>query len=144
MKEESKYKYVKRSQKDYSMSFKMNVVDEVEREGLNYAEAARRYGIQARSTVRTWMEKYGTFDREYQIPSPMPKSKEQKIMELEQKVKLLEKQKAKLEHEVETSDKKAVIFDMMISLAEKEYNIPIRKKCLPEQSISTGKKTKRR
>jgi len=56
MKEESKYKYVKRSQKDFSMSFKMNVVDEVEREGLNYAEAARRYGIQARSTVRTWME----------------------------------------------------------------------------------------
>lgn len=126
------------------MSFKLSVVDEVERLGLGYAEVARKYGIQARSTVRMWVEKYGTFDMEYQTSTPMPKSQEQKIMELEQKVKLLEKQKAKLEREVENSDKKAIIFDMMISLAEKEYNIPIRKKCLPEQSTSTGKKTKRR
>jgi len=144
MKEKSDYKYVKRTQKDYPLAFKLRVVDDIEREGLNYAQAARRYGIQARSTVRTWMEKYGTFDKEYHTPVPMPKSKDQKIMELEQKVKLLEKQKAKLEREIETSDNKAVIFDMMISLAEKEYNIPIRKKCLPEQSTSTEKKPKRR
>lgn len=144
MEEEFKYKYAKRTQKDYPISFKMSVVDEFERGGIGYAALARKYGVQARSTVRMWVEKYGTFDREYQIPSPMPKSQEQKIMELEQKVKLLEKQKAKLEREVVTSDKKAVIFDMMISLAEKEYNIPIRKKCLPEQSTSTGKKPKRR
>jgi transposase len=144
MKKSPKYKYVKRTQKDYSMSFKMSVVDEIEREGITYTAAAKKYGIQARSTVRTWVEKYGTFEREYQTHAPMPKSQEQKIMELEQKVKLLEKQKAKLEREVENSDKKAVIFDMMISLAEKEYNIPIRKKCLPEQSTSTEKKPKRR
>ena len=126
------------------MSFKLSVVDEIERQGLSYTVAARRYGIQARSTVRMWVEKYGTFEREYKISTPMPKSQEQKIMELEQKVKLLEKQKAKLERDVETSDKKAVIFDMMIDLAEKEYNISIRKKCLPEQSTSTEKKPKRR
>jgi hypothetical protein len=42
-----------------------------------------------------------------------------------------------------TADKKAVIFDMMISLAEKEYNIPIRKKCSPEQSTTTEKKQKK-
>jgi len=144
MKEKSEYNYTKRTQKDYPMSFKLSVVDEFERGGVNFASLARKYGIQARSTVRTWVEKYGTFDKDYQISSPMPKRNEQKIAELEQKVKLLEKQKAKLEREVETSDKKAVIFDMMISLAEKEYNIPIRKKCLPEQSTSTGKKPKRR
>jgi hypothetical protein len=33
----------------------------------------------------------------------MPKSQEQRIMELEQKVKLLEKQKAFLERQVETA-----------------------------------------
>jgi transposase len=74
----------------------------------------------------------------------MPKSQEQKLMELEQKVKLLEKQKAFLERQVETADKKAIIFDMMITLAEKEYNIPIRKKCSPELSTTTEKKLKRR
>ncbi len=143
MKENSEYKYVKRTQKDYSMSFKQSVVDEIEQDGIGITAAARKYGIQARSTVRMWMEKYGTFDREYQIPSTMPKSQEHKIMELEQKVKLLEKQKASLERQVNTADKKAVIFDMMISLAEKEYNIPIRKKCLPEQSISFEKKQRK-
>ena len=46
----------------------------------------------------------------------MPKTPEQKLLELEQKVKLLEKQKALLEQQVETADRKAIIFDMMISL----------------------------
>ncbi len=73
----------------------------------------------------------------------MPKSAEQKLMELEQKVRLLEKQKAMLEKQVEHADKKSVIFDMMIDLAEKEYNISIRKNSSPEQSISIEKNTKK-
>ena len=74
----------------------------------------------------------------------MPKSQEKRIMELEQKVKLLEKQKAFLERLVETAYKNAIIFDLIISLAKKEYNSPIRKECSPEQSIIAGKKLKRR
>lgn len=73
----------------------------------------------------------------------MPQSKEQRLMELEARVKLLEKQKAMLEHQVERADKKAIIFDMMIDIAEKEYNISIRKNSSPEQSISTEKNTKK-
>ena len=73
----------------------------------------------------------------------MSKSAEQKLMELEQKVRLLEKQKKSLEKQVEQSDKKAIIFDMMIDLAEKEYNIPIRKNSLPEQSKASKKPNKK-
>lgn len=73
----------------------------------------------------------------------MPKTPEQKLMELEQKVRLLEKQKKQLEHQIERADKKAIIFDMMIDIAEKEYNIPIRKNSLPEQSTDTGNTTKK-
>lgn len=76
MKEELKYNYIKRSQKDYSIPFKLSVVDEFEEVRLSYADLARKYGIQAHSTVRMWIEKYGAFDNEYQISSPMPKSKE--------------------------------------------------------------------
>jgi hypothetical protein len=83
--------------------------------------------------VVAWLRKYGKFDWENQTPSQMPKTPEQKIMELEQQVKLLEKQKSLLEKQVETADRKAIIFDMMIDLAEKEYNIPIRKNSLPGQ-----------
>lgn len=144
MKEESRNEYVRHTQKDYSMPFKMQVVEEVERGEISVTAAQRKYGIQGNATVINWLRKYGTFDWENQTPSNMPKTQEQKIMELEQKVKLLEKQKTFLEKQVEIADKKAIIFDMMISLAEKEYNIPIRKKCSPEQSITTEKKQKKR
>jgi len=145
MKEKSSNKYVRRSQKDYSMSFKMQVVNEVESGEINVTAAQHKYGIQGNATVLNWLRKYGTFDWEYKISTTtMPKTQEQRLLELEQKVKLLEKQKATLEKQVEIADKKAIIFDMMISLAEKEYNIPIRKKCSPEQSTITEKKQKRR
>ena len=64
-------------------------------------------------------------------------------MELEQEVLLLKKQKALLEKQIEFSDKKAIIFDIMIDLAEKEYNIPIRKNSSPEQLISLDKTNKK-
>jgi transposase len=135
--------YEKRSQKDYSMSFKLSVVKEIESGLLSTTGAKRKYGIQARSTIVNWLRKYGTFDWENQTPSNMPKTQEQRLMELEAKVKLLEKQKALLEHQVERADKKVIIFDMMIDLAEKEYNISIRKNSSPEQSTSTEKNTKK-
>jgi transposase-like protein len=134
MEEKIKREYVKRTQKDYTMSFKLHVVQEIERGELGIKAATRKYGIQAHSTVTNWLRKYGNFDWENQTPSYMPKSKDQKILELEQKIKLLEKQKAFLEHQAERSDKKAIFFDMMIDMAEKEFNIPIRKNSLPEQS----------
>ena len=143
MREGNESKYVKRTQKDYSMSFKLQVVQEVERGELSMSSATRKYGIQGDHTVFKWLKKYGNFDWENQTPTNMPKSPEQKILELEQQVKLLEKQKAFLEQQVETADKKAIIFDMMIDLAEKEFNIPIREKCSPEQLTITGKNKKK-
>lgn len=125
------------------MSFKLQVVGEVERGELSIKGSLRKYGIQSHGTVLNWLRKFGNFDREYQTLSKMPKTQEQKIIELEHQVRLLEKQKAFLEKQVETADKKAIIFDMMIDLAEKEFNIPIRKKCSPEQLTTTGKNKKK-
>lgn len=127
-------RYVKRTQKDYTMSFKLQIVQEIERGELSTHAACRKYGIQSRSTIVLWLRKFGNFDWENQTPSNMSKSPEQKIMELEAKVKLLEKQKTFLEQQSYVADKKAIIFDMMIDIAEKEYQIDIRKNSLPEQS----------
>ena len=126
--------YVKRTQKNYCLSLKLQIVQEIERGKLSTKAAQRMYGIQARSTLVSWLRKYGSFDWENQTPSNMPKSPEQKIMELEAKVKLLEKQKSFLEQQVHIADSKAIIFDMMINLAEKEYQIDIKKNSPPEQS----------
>ena len=136
MTEKEELQYFKRTQKDYSMTFKLSVVKEVEQGLISVTGARRKYGIQGKTTVLNWLRKYGNFDWENQTPSNMPKSKEQKILELEQKVKLLEKQKAFWEHQAERADKKAIFFDMMIDMAEKEFNIPIRKNSLPEESTT--------
>jgi transposase len=135
--------YVKRTQKDYSMSFKLAVVEEVEKGHLTYKQAQQKYGIQGKSTILEWLRKYGNFDWENQTPHSMSKTPEQKLLELEHKVRLLEKKNKRLAHQVERADKKAIIFDMMIDLAEKEYNISIRKNSSPEQSTNTKDNTKK-
>jgi hypothetical protein len=73
----------------------------------------------------------------------MAKTPEQKIIELEAKVKLLEKQKARAEHLAERADKKVIIFDMLVDMAEKEYDIQIRKNYTPELSKTSRKNTNR-
>ena len=143
MKEEKENQYVKRTQKDYSYAFKLSVVEEIENGEIGIKAAARKYGIQAHSTVTTWLRKYGNFDWINKSTQRMPKSKDQKLLELEQKVLLLEKQKKELEKKAETADKKVILFDMMIDIAEEEFKIPIRKKYSPEQSTNSKPKGKR-
>lgn len=136
--------YVKRTQKDYSISFKLQVVQEIESGELGRTEACHKYGIQAKSTIREWLRKYGNFDWENQVQKTMSKTPEQRILELEAKVKLLEKQKARAEHLAERSDKKVIIFDMLVDMAEKEYDIQIRKNYAPDLSTTTKNNTKKR
>jgi len=57
MKTSEKAGYVKRTQKDYSVSFKLQVVQEMELGELNRTEAFLKYGIQAKSTIREWLRK---------------------------------------------------------------------------------------
>lgn len=132
--------YVKRTQRDYSMSFKLQIVQEIEQGQLTATEATKKYGIQCRKTVVEWLRKFGNFDWQNQSRLNMLKTPEQKIMELEAQVRLLEKQKTFLERQVYVADKKAILFDMMIDLAEKEYHIDIRKNSSPEQWITLEKK----
>ena len=132
MKDKEK-QYVKRTQKDYSMSFKLSVVKEYEAGGIGLQELSRKYGIQGDSTVRKWLNKYGTFDWQNRVVYSMVKTKEQELLELREKIKVLERKNARLEKELEVQDLKAGFFDIMIDIAEKEYGVDIRKKCSPEQ-----------
>lgn len=143
MRQTNEFKYVKRTQRDYSYAFKLSVVEEVERGELGIKAAARKYGIQSHSTVTNWLRKYGNFDWVNKSTVRMPKSKDQQLLELEQKVLLLEKQKKELEKKAEIADKKVIFFDMMIDIAEEEFKIPIRKKYSPEQSIDIKAKNKK-
>lgn len=84
--EEQEKKGLRRSQRDYGLAFKLAVVNEVEKGQLTYKQAQKKYGIQGRSTVLTWLRKLGTLDWSHKLsiamnnPDPTP---EQRIKELE-------------------------------------------------------------
>lgn len=143
MKTSTNKSVAKRGQKDYSLSFKLQLVEEVEQGFLTKTQAKLKQGIQGVSTVAKWLQRYGNFDWENQAPSTISKTPELKILELEAKVKLLEKQKARAEHLAERADKKVIIFDMLVDMAEKEYDIQIRKNHKPELSNASKKNKKR-
>ncbi len=71
-------RHVKRTQKDYTVSFKLQIVQEIERGKLSITEATKQHGIQCRKTVVEWLRKFVNFDWENQTPFNMPKSPEQK------------------------------------------------------------------
>ena len=54
MESSTKKGYVKRTQKDYTLSFKLQVVQEIEQGLLSRTQALSKYGIQAGSTIRSW------------------------------------------------------------------------------------------
>ena len=62
--QEINIQYEKRSQKDYSLSFKLAVVREVESGAIGNRAAMRKYDIQGHGTLTEWRRKYGIFDME--------------------------------------------------------------------------------
>ena len=144
MKEKLKSFYVKRTQRDYPLSFKLAVVEEIDSGSIGTRGAMRKYGIQSHGTIDEWRRKYGILDKDFKIPTSMTKTPQQKIFELEQKVRLLEKEKAFLEQEMINAVDKANILDRLVQLAEQEYRIRIRKNSLPGQSEVTPKSSTKR
>lgn len=128
MVKESKSLSIKRTQRNYPLSFKLCVVREFESGSIGITALAHKYGIQSHSTVIEWIRKLGNFDRENKIGVNMEKSPQQKIFELEQKLRLLERQNKFLEEQIVEATDKAGILDKIIEIAEKEYQISIRKK----------------
>jgi transposase-like protein len=140
---EGQNSYVKRTQKDYPHHFKIQVVREVESGEISLSAISLKYGIQGESTVKNWLKKYGNFDWENQNSLNMPKTPQQKLLELEAKVKLLERENARLKNQNHIADQKAIIFDMMIDIAEKEYKIDIRKNSESGQSKNIQSRRKK-
>lgn len=104
----------KRTQRDYSLAFKLEVVAEVERGELTYKQSQRKYGIQGRSTVLMWLRKYGRLDWTSTMTMTGKSPPSKKIRELEKKLKRLEAEKE--------------ILNQAIDIADKELGTDIRKK----------------
>ena len=111
------FRVLKRTQKDYTLAFKLQVVGEVERGELSQKGACRKYGIQATSSILTWLRKYGRLDWDPKKETMGKKSTpNRKIAELEKKIRRLEAEK--------------VVLNLAIDIADETLNADIRKKYL--------------
>jgi len=124
-------KGIKRTQRDYTMGFKLLVVSQVEKGEMTYKQAQAYYGIQGRSTVLVWLRKHGTFDWSKKKRFKIPKMKETPA----QKIKRLEK-------ELSDEKLKSLVLDKMVDLAGQEVGFDVRKKYYAKQSEECKKKDK--
>jgi transposase-like protein len=108
----------KRTQQDYSLAFKLQVVQQVERGELNYEQAQRKYGIQGSSTVSVWMKKYASFEWKQLPIVSNKKTPEQRIKELEE--------------QLAREKEKVLVLNNVIDVADQMLEANIRKKYLPE------------
>lgn len=74
----------------YSEAFKMEVVRELEREGLFYSDVQGKYGIKGHTTVQKWVRRYGNGSRGKVIRVETPEEIDE-LKRLKARVRLLEK-----------------------------------------------------
>lgn len=103
-------------QREFSESFKKQVVREYERGLLNKDQLMRKYGIKGNSAVLNWCRKYGKFA--YNSPTkngrPMKDPQKQRIKELEKKLK--------------AAELRLKVFDKLIEVTNRELDADIIKK----------------
>jgi len=117
---------IKRTQRDYTLAFKLSVVEQVEKGELTYKQAQARYGIQGRSTVLVWLRKHGRQDWR-QEASWAPMTTPPKPLTPEQQIKALQVQ-------LQEANEKARLFEAMLDVLKQDYGVRVVKKPLGKSS----------
>ena len=128
---------IKRSQRDYTLAFKLSVVEQVEKGELTYKEAQTRYGIQGRSTVLVWLRKHGRqrwdavassarMNYPPHLGTSKPATPEQRIKQLEVQLK--------------DAQDKAQLFEAVLDVLKKDYGVRVIKKPLGKSSRKSSLK----
>ena len=124
---------IRRSQRDYSLPFKLAVVGEVARGELSKKQAQRRYGIQGRSTVLSWCRRYASHFVTFQAGGPISPAgtpavdptPEQRIKQLETQ---LREQKKQYEKQLKDSVDLNLLLRTMRQVVVEDHGIPLPKK----------------
>lgn len=123
----------KRTQKDYSLAFKLAVVAQVEKGEMTYRQAQDRYGIQGCSTVLVWLRRHGRLD--WRQGSPFNQSEktmsEPTHLTPEQRIKELEQQ-------LYEAKRKAELFESIVDVLKRDYGVSVVKK--PQRPASRKNK----
>ncbi len=132
--EEVEKAHRKRTQRDYTMGFKLQVVAAVEKGDMTYKQAQKIYGIQGRSTVLTWLRKHGKLEWSQPIQRTMSKTEKTKESPA-QKIK-------RLEQELDDERTKNLLMNKVIDILDTEHGTGLRKKLIAEERAAFSKKGK--
>ncbi|MBB6327964.1 transposase-like protein [Algoriphagus iocasae] len=103
----------------YSEDFKRKLVEEYERGGMSVLQMQRLYGV-CNALIYKWIYKYSTYNEKNIRIVEMKDSQSNRVKELEEKVKALER----------TVGQKQIMIDYlekMIDVAKETYSIDIKK-----------------
>ncbi|AXS79271.1 IS3 family transposase [Dechloromonas sp. HYN0024] len=114
---------MKRTQRDYTLTFKRAVVEQVEKGELSCRQAQDRYGIQGKSTVLAWLRKHGRQNWDAMAHYGRMSDPTQSVTSLtpEQRIKELEVQ-------LKEAREKSQFFEAVIDVLKKDYGVRVVKK----------------
>lgn len=115
----------------YNESFKMSLVAEILSGQITPTAARGKYNIGGKSTIRRWINKYGSVEGIKKLNKVRMPNEKEKNKALKTRVHQLEKLVADLELE-----KKAL--NKLIEIAEREYQISIKKNTGLKQYLNSS------
>ncbi|HEY0750828.1 MAG TPA: transposase, partial [Chitinophagaceae bacterium] len=116
----------------YSLSFKHQVVREIEEDGMGFGSVRRKYGIKGGSTIQKWLRKFGKTHLLNQIIRV-------ETMEEKDRIKYLEEEIKKLKLALADSMLAQRSLEVVIDEANKEYKTDLKKSFGEPASIDSGK-----
>ena len=113
---------LRRSQRDYSLAFKLSVVERVEKGEMTYKQAQERYGIQGRSTVLVWCRKHGLQDWS------QPRGRGKRRTPMNTKPQTPEQRIKELEKQLKDEKLKSALFEKVIDIMRDEHGVTVKKR----------------
>lgn len=123
-------KVPKRSQQDYTLSFKLAVVEQVERGEMTYRQAQARYGIQGKSTVLVWLRKHGKL----RWDSTLSACRRTKSATVNKPMLTPEQRIKELEQQLHAERQKAQFFEAVVDVMQRDYGATLVKKPVGKSS----------
>ena len=119
--------WVERTTYKFSEEDKIGIVSEYVRSGCPVNEIIAKYHISSRVTFLNWVDRYAYEEKLVSLPSE-PNEDEMAKRDPEQLIKELQAENRRLQKALALEQLRSKAYDTMIDLAEKQFNIPVRKK----------------
>jgi transposase-like protein len=123
-----------RTIKRYSTCFKLQVVEEIEKNGLSIEECRLKYDISGANTIQTWLLKFGKHHLLNKIIRVETREEIDELKRLRAENKALKEAYAELSLHHKCSEK-------VIEVADELFNLDLKKKYEQELSIYFKKKS---